>query len=144
MRWICRQVTVTLGSLHMAFRGAGLTVITMGSHVFNLHVSVYDGRMHTRKKRKKKKTRKKKKKRKEKKTTTGNWVLARSQFAGNLISTSGSQHFLSILCVCVCVCKTTRVLTPLLTAANEKLDNVFCLLHYTCLLYTSPSPRDFG
>ena len=74
VRWICRQVTVTLGSLHMALRGAGLTVITMGSHVLNLHVSVYDGRMDTRKKRekdkeggRKKKEKKRKKKKEEKK-----------------------------------------------------------------------------
>ena len=33
---------MTLGSLHMALGGAGLTVITTGSHVINLHVLVYE------------------------------------------------------------------------------------------------------
>ena len=87
VRWICRQVTVTLGSLHMALRGAGLTVITMGSHVLNLHVSVYDGRMHSRKKRKKdkeergekkkkkKKEKKKKKKKKRRRLEIGFWLV---------------------------------------------------------------------
>ena len=58
---------MTLGSLHMALRGAGLTVITMGSHVLNLHVSVYDGRMHSRKKRKKRQRRRGRKKKRRKK-----------------------------------------------------------------------------
>ena len=77
-------MTVTLGSLHMALRGAGLTVITMGSHVLNLHVSVYDGRMHTRKKREKDKEggerKKKRKKEKKKKKKGDDWKLGFGSF----------------------------------------------------------------